>query len=126
MDEEAELLKALLEARRHLAEHKGQDAIRRLEKAQLESEIEEAQSALVKYMTENGLKWFNSGTNRVTISESVSVDIQDDEAVPDQYCTLKKVPNKKAIKDLFKYEDFENNWVRLKRSPKITVTYKGE
>lgn len=45
------------------------------------------------------------------------VEIPDDAAVPDQFCTIKKVPNKTLIKELLVNTDAKPNWAMLNRSP---------
>jgi hypothetical protein len=45
------------------------------------------------------------------------VEIPDDAAVPDQFCTIKKIPNKTLIKELLLNTAAKPNWAMLNRSP---------
>lgn len=126
-NEEGLLFSELMLARQKLREHKEQDNIRKLEKGQLERRVETMEQAVVDYMTGNGLTQFESGNNRITLGYSTSVDIKDDEAVPDEYCRIKtiKEPNKALLGELFKNGTLpETNWMSIKTSPKLTVTLK--
>ena len=127
VDEEGLLFNELMEIRRRLRDHKEIDNMRKLDKNQLERRLEETETAVVDYMVGNGLKQFESGHNTITLGYSNSVDIQDPDAVPDEYCRIKttKEPNKALLTELFKAGSLpENNWMTMKSSPKLTVTLK--
>lgn len=99
IEDEELLLKDKLNSARHAVKLKS-DEIRNLttQKKQLESELAEIEQDCVDYMQGNGLL----ATENFTLVKTYSVNIADENAVPDEFCRIKTIrePNKILIKEL--------------------------
>ena len=114
-NEEKALVDKLTGARIALNAHVAETRKRKMEQNRLEKELETAEQAAVNYMLDNGLLQ----TERMRLGISRSVDIEDVEAVPDEFIRTKitKEPNKILIKEAKPL----GNWYTIKTNYNITT-----
>jgi len=124
-DEEKLLLDKLLSARHAIELNKNAKRELAMNGNRLEKDLAEIEQAWVDYMLSNGLRETEVGHLKLTIGESFSVDVDDINAVPDEFVREKIVrePNKILIRELHKSGKLEGaNWYSIKESHKLTVT----
>lgn len=118
-DEEKMLLDKLLSARHAIELNKQAKRELTMKGNRLEKELEDIEQAWIDYMRGNGLKETEIGHLKLSIGESYSVDVDDVDAVPDEFVREKIVrePNKILIRELKP----QGNWYVIKQSYKLTV-----
>lgn len=102
IDEELLILDQIM-GNRHalkLHEEKARAIISELsaQKNRLEESLENAECAMIDFMTSNGVKSSKVGILSITIGESESIDAPDVNAVPDEYIRIKKEVDKAKLK----------------------------
>lgn len=114
-NEEKALVDKLTEARIALNAHVAETRKRKLEQNRLEQELANAEQSAVDYMLDNGLLQ----TDKMKITISRSVEIEDVDAVPERYIRTKitKEPNKILIRE----EKPDANWYAIKTNYNITT-----
>lgn len=84
-----------------------------LKKNVTEHQFDECRQAIIDYMQGNGLV----ETERLKLGKSESVDIVDENAVPDEFMRIKKEPNKAAIRAMKPV----GNWYTMKENVTLIV-----
>jgi hypothetical protein len=113
MDEEAMIIEQIQAARHRLKINQQDQQELKFERIKYENELREVEQALLDYLNGNGLV----KTERVTLSESEAVEVEDISAVPGEYIRTKLEVNKSLIQK----ERPIGNWYTIKKSPKITI-----
>ena len=116
-EEELFLVQQLLDARHRLEQHKKAMQSLRGEQNGLEARVNEAETALLDYLTANGIKQSSCGPYTMTLLSAEAVEIPDLDAVPDEFCRVKKEPNKSLIRELRP----AGNWYNINSNPSIRI-----
>ena len=118
-DQEEALIIEHIQAARHRLKINQQDQQElKFERIKYENELAEYEQALLDYLQGNGLV----KTERVTLSESEAVEVEDIAAVPAEYIRTKLEVNKLAITKAYKAGLLQNaNWFVMKKNPKIII-----